>query len=206
MAERSDIPMNELDINWMEESNVEETFEESEQDIFIEFVNKANVSFKLDKICNSILETINKVIEKSNPSRGFILNLYKPAQNKSEDDVMGLMGGSSASGNEIIDFKRPFQQTNQTKAMIAFKKLANKIDKKYKLQNALGTDKVNDIKSASKDIDTLIEDVNALISDDSSSESLVQTIVEEHKNLKPKIEKLINVKDIQNDEETNPTV
>lgn len=198
--------MNELDINWMEESNVEETFEESEQDIFIEFVNKANVSFKLDKICNSILETINKVIEKSNPSRGFILNLYKPAQNKSEDDMMGLMGGSSASGNEIIDFKRPFQQTAQTKAMIAFKKLANKIDKKYKLQNALGTDKVNDIKAAEKDIDTLIEDINALISDDSSSESLVQTIVEEHKNLKPKIEKLINVKDVQSDEETNPTV
>lgn len=198
--------MNELDINWMEESNVEETFEESEQDIFIEFVNKANVSFKLDKICNSILETINKVIEKSNPSRGFILNLYKPAQNKSEDEMMGLMGGSSASGNEIIDFKRPFQQTTQTKAMIAFKKLANKIDKKYKLQNALGTDKVNDIKSAASDIDTLIEDVNALISDDSSSDSLVQTIVEEHKNLKPKIEKLINVKDISNDEETNPTV
>lgn len=198
--------MNELNINWMEESDVEETFEESEQDVFIEFVNKANVSFKLDKICNSILETLNKVIEKSNPSRGFLLNLYKPAQNKSEDDMMGLMGGSSASGNEIIDFKRPFQQTNQTKAMFAFKKLANKIDKKYKLQNALGTDKVNDIKSASKDIDTLIEDVNALISDDSSSESLVQTIVEEHKNLKPKIEKLINVKDVQNDEETNPTV
>ena len=120
--------------------------------------------------------------------------------------MMGLMGGSSASGNEIIDFKRPFQQTTQTKAMIAFKKLANKIDKKYKLQNALGTDKVNDIKSAASDIDTLIEDINALISDASSSDSLVQTIVEEHKNLKPKIEKLINVKDVQNDEETNPTV
>jgi hypothetical protein len=180
--------------------------EDSGDEIVIEFVNKNNVSFKLDKICNSILETLNKVIEKSNPSRGFLLNLYKPAQNKSEDDMMGLMGGSSASGNEIIDFKRPFQQTTQTKAMIAFKKLANKIDKKYKLQNALGTDKVNDIKSAASDIDTLIEDINALISDDSSSESLVQTIVEEHKNLKPKIEKLINVKDNPNDEETNPTV
>lgn len=196
--------MNELNINWMEESNVEETFEESEQDVFIEFVNKANVSFKLDKICNSILETVNKVIEKSNPSRGFLLNLYKPAQNKNEDDMMGLMG-SSASGNETINFKRPFQQTDPTKHMIAFKKLANKIDKKYKLQNALGTDKVNDIKAAEKDIDTLIEDINALIAD-SSSDSLVQSIVEEHKNLKPKIEKLINVKDISNDEETNPTV
>jgi hypothetical protein len=199
-----------LDIDWgkikgeCELSQLD--IEDSGDEIVIEFVNKNNVSFKLDKICNSILETLNKVIEKSNPSRGFLLNLYKPAQNKSEDDMMGLMGGSSASGNEIIDFKRPFQQTTQTKAMIAFKKLANKIDKKYKLQNALGTDKVNDIKSAASDIDTLIEDINALISDDSSSESLVQTIVEEHKNLKPKIEKLINVKDVQNDEETNPTV
>lgn len=200
----------ELDIGWgnikgecdLSQSDIEDSGDE----IVIEFVNKNNVSFKLDKICNSILETLNKVIEKSNPSRGFILNLYKPAQNKSEDDMMGLMGGSSASGNEIIDFKRPFQQTTQTKAMIAFKKLANKIDKKYKLQNALGTDKVNDIKSAASDIDTLIEDINALISDASSSDSLVQTIVEEHKNLKPKIEKLINVKDVQNDEETNPTV
>jgi hypothetical protein len=199
-----------LDIDWgkikgeCELSQLD--IEDSGDEIVIEFVNKNNVSFKLDKICNSILETLNKVIEKSNPSRGFLLNLYKPAQNKSEDDMMGLMGGSSASGNEIIDFKRPFQQTTQTKAMIAFKKLANKIDKKYKLQNALGTDKVNDIKSAASDIDTLIEDINALISDDSSSESLVQTIVEEHKNLKPKIEKLINVKDNPNDEETNPTV
>ena len=200
----------ELDIGWgnikgecdLSQSDIEDSGDE----IVIEFVNKNNVSFKLDKICNSILETLNKVIEKSNPSRGFILNLYKPAQNKCEDDMMGLMGGSSASGNEIIDFKRPFQQTTQTKAMIAFKKLANKIDKKYKLQNALGTDKVNDIKSAASDIDTLIEDINALISDASSSDSLVQTIVEEHKNLKPKIEKLINVKDVQNDEETNPTV
>lgn len=200
----------ELDIGWgnikgecdLSQSDIEDSGDE----IVIEFVNKNNVSFKLDKICNSILETLNKVIEKSNPSRGFILNLYKPAQSKSEDDMMGLMGGSSASGNEIIDFKRPFQQTTQTKAMIAFKKLANKIDKKYKLQNALGTDKVNDIKSAASDIDTLIEDINALISDASSSDSLVQTIVEEHKNLKPKIEKLINVKDVQNDEETNPTV
>ena len=200
----------ELDIGWRNikgECDLSQPdIEDSGDEIVIEFVNKNNVSFKLDKICNSILETLNKVIEKSNPSRGFLLNLYKPAQNKSEDDMMGLMGGSSASGNEIIDFKRPFQQTTQTKAMIAFKKLANKIDKKYKLQNALGTDKVNDIKSAASDIDTLIEDVNALISDDSSSESLVQTIVEEHKNLKPKIEKLINVKDVQNDEETNPTV
>ena len=199
-----------LDIDWGktkgEYDYPQPDIEDSGDEIVIEFVNKNNVSFKLDKICNSILETVNKVIEKSNPSRGFLLNLYKPAQNKSEDDMMGLMGGSSASGNEIIDFKRPFQQTNQTKAMIAFKKLANKIDKKYKLQNALGIDKVNDIKSAASDIDTLIEDVNALISDDSSSESLVQTIVEEHKNLKPKIEKLINVKDVQNDEETNPTV
>ena len=200
----------ELDIGWgnikgecdLSQSDIEDSGDE----IVIEFVNKNNVSFKLDKICNSILETLNKVIEKSNPSRGFILNLYKPAQNKSEDDMMGLMGTSSASGNEIIDFKRPFQQTTQTKAMIAFKKLANKIDKKYKLQNALGTDKVNDIKSAASDIDTLIEDINALISDASSSDSLVQTIVEVHKNLKPKIEKLINVKDVQNDEETNPTV
>lgn len=199
-----------LDIDWGkikgECDHPQPDIEDSGDEIVIEFVNKNNVSFKLDKICNSILETLNKVIEKSNPSRGFLLNLYKPAQNKSEDDMMGLMGGSSASGNEIIDFKRPFQQTTQTKAMIAFKKLANKIDKKYKLQNALGTDKVNDIKSAASDIDALIEDINALISDASSSDSLVQTIVEEHKNLKPKIEKLINVKDISNDEETNPTV
>jgi hypothetical protein len=35
---------------------------------------------------------------------------------------------------------------------------------------------------------------------------LVSSIVEQHKSLKPKIEKLINVKDVQNDEETNPTI
>ena len=175
-----------------------------ENDIVIEFVNKENVSFKLDKACNSILETLNKVINKQNPTRGFLINLYKPAQTKKSDEY-GL-GDSSSDGKEIISFKRPFQQTEAIKGFIAFKNLEKKIDKKHKLQNALTTDKVNDIKSAGKDIDNLVEDINALIADDNSSESLVSSIVEQHKSLKPKIEKLINVKDVQNDEETNPTV
>ena len=175
-----------------------------ENDIVIEFVNKENVSFKLDKACNSILETLNKVINKQNPTRGFLINLYKPAQTKKSDEY-GL-GDSSSDGKEIISFKRPFQQTEAIKGFIAFKNLEKKIDKKYKLQNALTTDKVNDIKSAGKDIDNLVEDINALIADDNSSESLVSSIVEQHKSLKPKIEKLINVKDVQDDEEANPTV
>ena len=122
-----------------------------------------------------------------------------------KNDEFGF-GDSSNDGKEIISFKRPFQQTEAIKDFITFKKLEKKIDKKYKLQNALTTDKVNDIKSAGKDIDNLVEDINALIADDNSSESLVTSIVEQHKSLKPKIEKLINVKDVQNDEETNPTV
>lgn len=184
--------------------NPKGVFHNMENDIVIEFVNKENVSFKLDKVCNSILETLNKVINKQNPTRGFLINLYKPAQTKKNDDY-GL-GDSSSDGKEIISFKRPFQQTEAIKPFIAFKNLEKKIDKKYKLQNALTTDKVNDIKSAGKDIDNLVEDINALIADDNSSESLVSSIVEQHKSLKPKIEKLINVKDVQNDEETNPTV
>lgn len=175
-----------------------------ENDIVIEFVNKENVSFKLDKVCNSILETLNKVINKQNPTRGFLMNLYKPAQTKKNDEFG--FGDSSNDGKEIISFKRPFQQTEAIKDFISFKKLEKKIDKKYKLQNALTTDKVNDIKSAGKDIDNLVEDINALIADDNSSESLVESIVEQHKSLKPKIEKLIEVKDLTNDEETNPTV
>ena len=61
-----------------------------ENDIVIEFVNKENVSFKLDKVCNSILETLNKVINKQNPTRGFLMNLYKPAQTKKNDENVML--------------------------------------------------------------------------------------------------------------------
>lgn len=198
--------MDNINIDWIQESFTQSTLnEESENDIFIEFVNKDNVSFKLDKICNSIIEILNKVIDKSNPTRGFLLNLYKPAQSKGSDDPFGIDSGSN-DGKEIINLKRPFQQTNYIKNFIAFKKLEKKIDKKYKLQNALTTDKVNDIKSAGKDIDNLIEDINALIADDNSPESLITSIVDQHKSLKPKIEKLINVKDAHDDEETNPTV
>lgn len=177
---------------------------EDDNDIVIEFVNKDNISFKLDKVCNSIIKTLNKVIEKENPTRGFLLNLYKPAQTKKSDEFG--FGDSSNDGKEIISFKRPFQQTANIKPFVEFKKLEKKIDKKYKLQNALTTDKVNDIKSAGKAIDNLVEDINALIADDNSPDSLIESIVDQHKSLKEKIDKLINVKDLTNDEEANPTV
>ena len=197
-----------LDIDWYKIKGKQDypqpDIEDSGNDIVIEFVNKENVSFKLDKICNSILETLNKVINKENVTRGFLMNLYKPAQQKSEDDLMGL--GGSGNGHEIINFKRPFQQTANIKPFVEFKKLEKKIDKKYKLQNALTTDKVNAVKAAGKAIDNLVEDINALIADDNSPDSLIESIVDQHKSLKEKIDKLINVKDLTNDEETNPTV
>lgn len=197
-----------LDIDWDkikgEHDYPQPDIKDSGNDIVIEFVNTENVSFKLDKVCNSILEALNKVINKENVTRGFLMNLYKPAQQKSEDDLMGF--GGSGNGHEIINFKRPFQQTGSIRDFIAFKKLEKKIDKKYKLQNALTTDKVNDIKSAGKDIDNLVEDINALIADDNSPDSLIESIVDQHKSLKEKIKKLVTVKDPSNDEEANPTV
>ena len=192
-------------IDWCQESfSCTDVEIEDDNDIVIEFVNKDNISFKLDKACNSIIKTLNKVIEKENPTRGFLLNLYKPAQTKKSDEFG--FGDSSNDGKEIINFKRPFQQTANIKPFVEFKKLEKKIDKKYKLQNALTTDKVNAVKVAGKAIDNLVEDINALIADDNSPDSLVESIVNQHKSLKEKIDKLINVKDLTNDEETNPTV
>jgi hypothetical protein len=192
-------------IDWCQESfSCTDVEIEDDNDIVIEFVNKDNISFKLDKVCNSIIKTLNKVIEKENPTRGFLLNLYKPAQTKKSDEFG--FGDSSNDGKEIINFKRPFQQTANIKPFVEFKKLEKKIDKKYKLQNALTTDKVNDVKAAGKAIDNLVEDINALIADDNSPDSLIESIVDQHKSLKEKINKLINVKDLTNDEEANPTV
>jgi hypothetical protein len=192
-------------IDWCQESfSCTDVEIEDDNDIVIEFVNKDNISFKLDKVCNSIIKTLNKVIEKENPTRGFLLNLYKPAQTKKSDEFG--FGDSSNDGKEIINFKRPFQQTANIKPFVEFKKLEKKIDKKYKLQNALTTDKVNAVKAAGKAIDNLVEDINALIADDNSPDSLIESIVEQHKSLKEKIDKLINVKDLTNDEEANPTV
>ena len=192
-------------IDWCQESfNCTDVEIEDDNDIVIEFVNKDNISFKLDKVCNSIIKTLNKVIEKENPTRGFLLNLYKPAQTKKSDEFG--FGDSSNDGKEIINFKRPFQQTANIKPFVEFKKLEKKIDKKYKLQNALTTDKVNAVKAAGKAIDNLVEDINALIADDNSPDSLIESIVDQHKSLKEKIDKLINVKDLTNDEEANPTV
>ena len=192
-------------IDWCQESfSCTDVEIEDDNDIVIEFVNKDNISFKLDKACNSIIKTLNKVIEKENPTRGFLLNLYKPAQTKKSDEFG--FGDSSNDGKEIINFKRPFQQTANIKPFVEFKKLEKKIDKKYKLQNALTTDKVNAVKVAGKAIDNLVEDINALIADDNSPDSLVESIVNQHKSLKEKIEKLIEVKDLTNDEEMNPTV
>ena len=192
-------------IDWCQESfSCTDVEIEDDNDIVIEFVNKDNISFKLDKVCNSIIKTLNKVIEKENPTRGFLLNLYKPAQTKKSDEFG--FGDSSNDGKEIISFKRPFQQTANIKPFVEFKKLEKKIDKKYKLQNALTTDKVNDVKAAGKAIDNLVEDINALIADDNSPDSLIESIVDQHKSLKEKINKLINVKDLTNDEEANPTV
>lgn len=192
-------------IDWCQESfSCTDVEIEDDNDIVIEFVNKDNISFKLDKVCNSIIKTLNKVIEKENPTRGFLLNLYKPAQTKKSDETG--FGDSSNDGKEIISFKRPFQQTANIKPFVEFKKLEKKIDKKYKLQNALSTEKVNNVKAAGKAIDNLVEDINALIVDDNSPDSLVESIVDQHKSLKEKIENLIEVKDLTNDEETNPTV
>ena len=192
-------------IEWCQESfSCTDVEIEDDNDIVIEFVNKDNISFKLDKVCNSIIKTLNKVIEKENPTRGFLLNLYKPAQTKKSDEFG--FGDSSNDGKEIISFKRPFQQTANIKPFVEFKKLEKKIDKKYKLQNALTTDKVNAVKAAGKAIDNLVEDINALIADDNSPDSLIESIVDQHKSLKEKIDKLINVKDLTNDEEANPTV
>ena len=192
-------------IDWCQESfSCTDVEIEDDNDIVIEFVNKDNISFKLDKVCNSIIKTLNKVIEKENPTRGFLLNLYKPAQTKKSDEFG--FGDSSNDGKEIISFKRPFQQTANIKPFVEFKKLEKKIDKKYKLQNALSTDKVNAVKAAGKAIDNLVEDINALIADDNSPDSLIESIVDQHKSLKEKIDKLINVKDLTNDEEANPTV
>lgn len=192
-------------IDWCQESfSCTDVEIKDDNDIVIEFVNKDNISFKLDKVCNSIIKTLNKVIEKENPTRGFLLNLYKPAQTKKSDEFG--FGDSSNDGKEIINFKRPFQQTANIKPFVEFKKLEKKIDKKYKLQNALSTDKVNDVKAAGKAIDNLVEDINALIADDNSPDSLIESIVDQHKSLKEKIDKLINVKDLTNDEEANPTV
>lgn len=192
-------------IDWCQESfSCIDVEIEDDNDIVIEFVNKDNISFKLDKACNSIIKTLNKVIEKENPTRGFLLNLYKPAQTKKSDEVG--FGDSSNDGKEIISFKRPFQQTANIKPFVEFKKLEKKIDKKYKLQNALSTEKINNVKAAGKAIDNLVEDINALIVDDNSPDSLVESIVDQHKSLKEKINKLIEVKDLTNDEETNPTV
>lgn len=192
-------------IEWCQESfSCTDVEIEDDNDIVIEFVNKDNISFKLDKVCNSIIKTLNKVIEKENPTRGFLLNLYKPAQTKKSDEFG--FGDSSNDGKEIISFKRPFQQTANIKPFVEFKKLEKKIDKKYKLQNALSTDKVNAVKAAGKAIDNLVEDINALIADDNSPDSLIESIVDQHKSLKEKINKLINVKDLTNDEEANPTV
>ena len=192
-------------IDWCQESfSCTDVEIEDDNDIVIEFVNKDNISFKLDKVCNSIIKTLNKVIEKENPTRGFLLNLYKPAQTKKSDEFG--FGDSSNDGKEIISFKRPFQQTANIKPFVEFKKLEKKIDKKYKLQNALTTDKVNAVKAAGKAIDNLVEDINALIADDNSPDSLIESIVDQHKSLKEKIDKLINVKDLTNDEEANPTV
>jgi hypothetical protein len=192
-------------IDWCQESfSCTDVEIEDDNDIVIEFVNKDNISFKLDKVCNSIIKTLNKVIEKENPTRGFLLNLYKPAQTKKSDEFG--FGDSSNDGKEIINFKRPFQQTANIKPFVEFKKLEKKIDKKYKLQNALTTDKVNAVKAAGKAIDNLVEDINALIADDNSPDSLIESIVDQHKSLKEKIDKLINVKDLTNDEEANPTV
>ena len=192
-------------IDWCQESfSCTDVEIEDDNDIVIEFVNKDNISFKLDKVCNSIIKTLNKVIEKENPTRGFLLNLYKPAQTKKSDEFG--FGDSSNDGKEIISFKRPFQQTANIKPFVEFKKLEKKIDKKYKLQNALSTDKVNAVKAAGKAIDNLVEDINALIADDNSPDSLIESIVDQHKSLKEKIDKLINVKDLTNDEEVNPTV
>ena len=192
-------------IDWCQESfSCTDVEIEDDNDIVIEFVNKDNISFKLDKVCNSIIKTLNKVIEKENPTRGFLLNLYKPAQTKKSDETG--FGDSSNDGKEIISFKRPFQQTANIKPFVEFKNLEKKIDKKYKLQNALTTDKVNAVKAAGKAIDNLVEDINALIADDNSPDSLIESIVDQHKSLKENINKLINVKDLTNDEETNPTV
>ena len=142
-------------------------------------------------------------------TRGYLLIKYKPAQKKDPEEDYGFSMGSSdqdsESNNAYISGKQYFQQTDSTKAMLKFNKLVAKINKRYKLQNALTVDKVNALNALDKLISEYIENVNSIIVDASSNSSLIQMIGENAKQIVEQATALIQVKSPDNDD-SNPTV
>jgi DNA polymerase III delta prime subunit len=138
-----------------------------------------------------------------------LLIKYKPAQKKDPEEDYGFSMSSSdqdsESNNAYISGKQYFQQTDSTKAMLKFNKLVTKINKRYKLQNVLTTDKVNALNTLNKVISEYIENINSIIVDASSNSSLIQMIGENAKQIVEQANALIQVKSPDNDD-LNPTV
>lgn len=206
MYEENDIP-----VSWVTEAYDEPVSQDSDEEIVLEFTTTKNVSFKLDKILNLILKDVSEVASKYEAhtlTRGYLLIKYKPAQKKDPEEDYGFSTSSdqdSESNNAYISGKQYFQQTDSTKAMLKFNKLVTKINKRYKLQNVLTTDKVNALNTLNKVISEYIENINSIIVDSSSNESLIQMIGENAKQIVEQANALIQVKSPDNDD-LNPTV
>lgn len=206
MYDENDIP-----VSWVTEAHDEPVSQDSDEEIVLEFTTTKNVSFKLDKILNLILKDVSEVASKYEAhtlTRGYLLIKYKPAQKKDPEEDYGFSIGSnqdSESNNAYISGKQYFQQTDSTKAMLKFNKLVAKINKRYKLQNVLTVDKVNALNTLSKVISEYIENINSIIVDSSSNDSLIQMIGENAKQIVEQANALIEVKSPDNDD-SNPTV
>lgn len=206
MYEENDIP-----VSWVTEAYNKPVSQESDEEIVLEFTTTKNVSFKLDKILNLILKDVSEVASKYEAhtlTRGYLLIKYKPAQKKDPEEDYGFSMSSnqdSESNNAYISGKQYFQQTDSTKAMLKFNKLVAKINKRYKLQNALTSDKVNALNTLNKVISEYIENINSIIVDSSSNDSLIQMIGENAKQIVEQANALIQVKSPENDD-SNPTV
>lgn len=206
MYEENDIP-----VSWVTEAYDEPVSQDSDEEIVLEFTTTKNVSFKLDKILNLILKDVSEVASKYEAhtlTRGYLLIKYKPAQKKDPEEDYGFSTSSdqdSESNNAYISGKQYFQQTDSTKAMLKFNKLVTKINKRYKLQNILTTDKVNALNTLNKVISEYIENINSIIVDSSSNESLIQMIGENAKQIVEQANALIQVKSPDNDD-SDPTV
>ena len=206
MYEENDIP-----VSWVTEAYDKPISQDSDEEIVLEFTTTKNVSFKLDKILNLILKDVSEVASKYEAhtlTRGYLLIKYKPAQKKDPEEDYGFSMSSdqdSESNNAYISGKQYFQQTDSTKAMLKFNKLVTKINKRYKLQNVLTTDKVNALNTLNKVISEYIENINSIIVDASSNSSLIQMIGENAKQIVEQANALIQVKSPDNDD-LNPTV
>ena len=206
MYEENDIP-----VSWVTEAYDKPISQDSDEEIVLEFTTTKNVSFKLDKILNLILKDVSEVASKYEAhtlTRGYLLIKYKPAQKKDPEEDYGFSMSSdqdSESNNAYISGKQYFQQTDSTKAMLKFNKLVAKINKRYKLQNVLTTDKVNALNTLNKVISEYIENINSIIVDASSNSSLIQMIGENAKQIVEQANALIQVKSPDNDD-LNPTV